>query len=83
MRSLDELGMVLRAMYEGAPEGEKVANIHLFGIKYAADIQAAGYTAAEVIRASGLRTSYQAEVSKGMNLAKYVAPLPRLDTEVD
>lgn len=77
MRSVDELGSILRRMYDDAPHGEKVAHIHLFGIKYAADIHAAGLTAGSVVKAAGLRTSYQAEVSKGMNLAKYVAPLSR------
>ncbi|HET6352149.1 MAG TPA: hypothetical protein VFG89_08480 [Coriobacteriia bacterium] len=39
MRGVDELGGILRRMYDGAPQGEKVV--------------------------------------KGMNLAKYVTPLPR------
>jgi len=77
VRSVDELGGILRRMYDGAPKGEKVANIHLFGIKYASDIHDAGLTAGAVVKASGLSTSYQVEVNKGMNLAKYVTPLPR------
>ena len=77
MRSREELGAILRRMYDDAPHGEKVANIHLFGIKYASAIRDAGLTAGEVVKSSGLRASYQAEVSKGMNLAKYVTPLPR------
>lgn len=77
MRNIDELGGILRRMYDGAPKGEKVANIHLFGIKYASDLRNAGITAGQVVKASGLAASYQVEVNKGMNLAKYVAPLPR------
>ena len=58
------------------PVGEKVANIHLFAIKHASDIREAGLTAGDVVKASGIRTSYGTEVNKGMNLAKYVAPRP-------
>lgn len=31
----DELGRILRGMYDDAPHGYKVAHIHLFGIQYA------------------------------------------------
>lgn len=76
-KSRDELGLILRHMYDDAAEGEKVAHIHLFGIKYAEDIQAAGMIAREVIQASGLKASYQSELSKAMKLAKYVVPRAR------
>lgn len=77
MRSVDELGAILSRMYEEASDGEKVAHIHLFGIQYAAAMGEAGVSAAQVIRESALPQSYQAEVSKGIKLAKYVAPLSR------
>ncbi|MBI5232133.1 MAG: hypothetical protein HY876_08225 [Coriobacteriales bacterium] len=64
-------------MYDSALVGERVANVHLLGIKYAAEIRSAGFTAGGIVRGSGLRRSYQLEVSTGMNLAKYAAPLPR------
>lgn len=75
-KTREQLGGTLRRMYDDAPSGEKVANIHLFGIKYATEIRDAGLTAGDVVRASGIRTSYGAEVSKGMNLSKYVVPKP-------
>jgi hypothetical protein len=76
VRNLDQLGAILRRMYEDAPSGEQVARIHLFGIKYAADIRGAGFNAREVVGASGLKQSYHTEVNKGMNLSRYVVPLP-------
>jgi hypothetical protein len=73
-KTREQLGTILRRMYDEAPTGEKVANIHLFAIKHAADIKDAGLTAGDVVKAAGIRTSYGAEVSKGINLAKYVVP---------
>src|SRR5450830_1438070 len=73
----DELGRVLRRMYDDAPRGDKVASIHLFGIKYAADVHAVGANAADMVRASGLKASYVVEVNKGLNLAKFVVPKPQ------
>lgn len=72
----DQLGRILRDMYDNAARGEKVAHIHLFGIRYASEISNAGLTPKGVVRSSGIKESYAAEVSKGMNLAKYVAPKP-------
>ena len=34
-----EAANILRAMYLGAPKGEKVTRIHLFGIKYASELE--------------------------------------------
>jgi len=70
----EQLGGTLRRMYDEAPSGEKVANIHLFGVKYIREIGGAGLTAGDVVKASGLQTSYGTEVNKGMNLSKYVVP---------
>jgi len=77
MKTREQLGGTLRRMYDSAPTGEKVANIHLFAIKYAADIRDAGLTAGDVVKAAGIQASYGAEVSKGINLAKYVVPKPQ------
>ena len=65
-----EAGRRLREMYDSAPEGELVTHIHLFGIKYAAEL--AGLTNKEIVRRAGLYDSYHTEVSKGRRLAKYV-----------
>ena len=37
--TLSELGKKLSEMYNNAPEGDAVAMIHLFGIKYAKEIK--------------------------------------------
>lgn len=72
--SKSELGLILKNMYENAPEGYQVANIHLFGVKYATIIQEGGYKINDIIIASGINKSYATEVSKGVKLAKYVVP---------
>lgn len=70
----NELGKILREMYDNAPKGYQVANIHLFGVKYAEVIIENNIKATDIIRVSGLKESYSAEVSKGIKLARYVAP---------
>lgn len=70
----NELGRILKEMYENAPEGYQVANIHLFGVKYADIILDNNYKATDIVRASGLNQSYATEVSKGIKLSMYVMP---------
>ena len=70
----EELGCILSEMYRDAPEGEATTMIHLFGIKYAAEIRDCSASVTEIVRLSGLHKSYNAEVSKGVRLAHYVAP---------
>lgn len=67
-----ELAEQLRAMYRGAGKGDAVLMIHLFGIKYAAQIRDSGASARDIVLAAGVNESYAVEVNKGMNLAKYV-----------
>lgn len=68
----NELGKILKDMYENAPRGYQVANIHLFGVKYAEIIKNSNVKAADIIKASGIHTSYTTELSKGIKLARYV-----------
>jgi hypothetical protein len=70
----EELGRTLRNMYDNAPDGYKVANIHLFGVKYASEIEEAGLTAREIVQAAAMKQSYTTEVSKGVKLSRYVVP---------
>ncbi|MGI6366637.1 MAG: HTH-like domain-containing protein [Bacillota bacterium] len=70
----NQLGQILKEMYENAPNGYKVANIHFFGVKYAKTIMDYGYSSSDIIRASGLNPSYATELSKGIKLARYVTP---------
>lgn len=73
------LGNKLREMYEKAPYGESVTMIHIFGIKYASEIKRNGFTSGDIIKASGLNSSYATEVSKGIRLAKYVMIMQEKD----
>lgn len=71
-KTVDQLGNILNEMYTDAPKNEHVTMIHLFGVKYALDIQKAGIR--EVIEKAGIHLSYKTELSKAVKLAKYVDP---------
>lgn len=70
----NQLGKILKEMYDNAPDGYQVANIHLFGIKYANVILENNYKATDIIKSSGLNKAYAIEVSKGVKLSRYVIP---------
>ncbi|WP_211748082.1 hypothetical protein [Paenibacillus sp. Marseille-Q4541] len=72
--NITELGKILKEMYDKAPHGHQVANIHLFGVKYASVIQRNHLKPSDIVAASGLNPSYASEVSKGMKLSEYVVP---------
>jgi hypothetical protein len=59
-----ELAGILKRMYSTAPHGYQVANIHLFGVKYASIILT--NKVSDIVKASGINLSYAAEVSKGI-----------------
>ena len=67
----NSLGKILKEMYENA-KGDKVAHIHLFGIKYADIIEKEGLCKKEIRKSAGIPKSYDTEISKGICLAKYV-----------
>ena len=69
-----ELGQKLNDMYFNSNEGEAVAMIHLFAIKYAKEIKATGKSMKEIAKAGGIRESYGTEISKGVKLSKFVSP---------
>jgi len=68
----NDLGRKLKEMYDNAPKGYKVTQIHHFGIKYANIIKDNDYKVSEIIKISGLPDSYKTEVSKGIKLDRYV-----------
>jgi len=72
--TLNELGTKLSEMYNDAPKGNAVAMIHLFGIKYANEIKESEYSKKDIIKQSGISTSYLTELTKGVKLADYVIP---------
>ncbi len=69
-------GKVLRNMYDTAAKGLQVANIHLFGIYYAEILEMERLSKKEILRAAGLSETYQTEISKAMNLARYTQVRP-------
>ena len=68
-----ELGQKLKEMYEeGIQKKEKTTQIHLFGIIYADVIRGNNLNIVEIIKFSGISSSYNVEVNKGIKLSKYV-----------
>ena len=67
-----ELGEELRHMYSDALPREKVAMIHLFGIKYADEIKQSKVNCIELTKLAKICRSYATEINKGMKLSKYV-----------
>ena len=69
--SVEDLGKILREMYDAAIGG-KVSAIHMFGLKYGPVIKAKNYSTAEIIRVAGIGESYNVEVSKGISIYKVI-----------
>ncbi|WP_233898030.1 HTH-like domain-containing protein [Tenacibaculum piscium] len=69
---IKELSKILSHNYTNAYNGEKVAQIHLFGIKYGEIIRKNKYSSKDIIDESGLNESYVAELNKGIKLRKEV-----------
>ena len=67
---------ILADMYNNAPEGEQVAMIHLFGVRYARDIQNCEESMRQMAISAGLNESYGTEIAKGVKLSRYVWPRP-------
>ena len=65
-----EAAEILSSMYRGAAKGEMVVQIHLFGIKYARQLQ--DLSLSDVVSQAGLSHTYATEINKARNLAKYV-----------
>jgi hypothetical protein len=63
-------------LYNKAPKGYQVANIHFFGVKYASIIQRNHLNVKNIVAFSGLNPTYATEVSKGIKLSNYVIPKP-------
>jgi 5-methylcytosine-specific restriction protein B len=70
--TLEDLGKKLHEMYFESDEGESVAMIHLFGVKYAKEIANLGVSKIDIAKAAGINESYGTEISKGVKLARYV-----------
>ena len=68
--SMAMLAGELRRSVDSAPSGQRVVQIHLFGIRRSADLQ--GVSLKELVALAGIPASYHAEIYKGMRLAEFV-----------
>ena len=68
----ETLAAELRKQYENASRNEAACQIHLFGIRYAQELQSCGVPLKRVLELSGVSMGYLSEVSKGIKLARYV-----------
>lgn len=71
---LHDLGAKLNEMYSNSKNGEAVAMIHLFAIKYAKEIKTSGESMVAIAKAAGIQESYGTEISKGVKLSQFVVP---------
>ena len=68
--NIDELAEKLRSMWEAAPEGGKTPMVHLFGIRYAHELE--GMDLEAIAELAGRPHSMGTEIRKGRGLAQYV-----------
>ena len=70
--TLQQLGQKLHEMYFESNKGVTVVMIHLFGIKYAHEIEESNASMKAIAKAAGIQESYGTEISKGVKLAEFV-----------
>lgn len=69
--TVGEAAAILRGMYDGgAADRSQATQVHLFGIRYAAEL--AGMPLVEIAVRAGISKAYHTEIRKGMKLARYV-----------
>ena len=66
--SLDELGQILSDMYNSSDTTNKTTAVHMFGIKYGAQIKKKGFASSDIIAAANISSSCHAELSKGISI---------------
>ena len=66
--TLQQLGTILKDMYDNAEDKMQVASIHIFGIKYGKNILEKSFRAPDIIKESGLNDSYSTELQKALNI---------------
>lgn len=66
--TIEELGSILKTMYNNAEDKMQVASIHIFGIKYGKNIIEREFKAPDIIKAAGLNDSYSTELQKALNI---------------
>ena len=68
--TIEKAAKLLRKMYDEAPPKEKVTFIHLFGIRYAQEIDSMSLRG--LVDRADLPRSYDTEIHKMRKLAQYV-----------
>ena len=66
--TMEELAQILSNMYNSPDATKKATAIHMFGIKYGAQIRKNNYAASALVASANLNSSYHAELSKGLNI---------------
>ena len=76
MTSQELVEILARMHREGLANGEAGPMVILFGIRYADEIEACGVSRAKLAKqAIPHSNTYEAEIGKGIKLARYVQPL--------
>ena len=68
--TIEDVAKQLKSDYQRALEGNKVVTIHLFGIRYADQLE--GMPLKEIAARAEVPVTYATEIRKGMRLAKWV-----------
>ena len=67
-----KLGNELKEIYENRPDGEAVAQVVLFAIKYASVIEGGKLDKKEIMKIAGVPETRTNEISLGIQLSNYV-----------
>ena len=67
-----QLSIILKKMVENAQKGTITTQYHLFGIKYATEINNANFTADDIAEDAKLSRKYGIEIRKGIRLSQHV-----------
>lgn len=70
--TLEELGAILKDMYDNAESGKQIAMIYIFVFKYGEHLVDI-YKSSEIIAAAGLNASYSTEVDKAYNIYRFAS----------
>ncbi|EAQ45021.1 hypothetical protein MED193_04306 [Roseobacter sp. MED193] len=71
--AFEALVLGLRELHSEAPKGEKVTAIHLFGIRYSAELSTFTMSdLSKIAENAGLSPKYGTEIRKMVRLSRYV-----------
>lgn len=70
--TIDEFAKELSKMYSGEDIVSKTTAIHMFGLKYADELEASGINKKDILQAAGMPDSYETEINKGIRIYKSI-----------